>query len=265
MKRLAVLLATVPVLAACGASVSESAPDPPSSAAVLAPRAAAIPAPGVRAADGSASFIVRGNELLRFDPATREQTGAYGLGGAWKLEGISANGRWVGLTRPGTKIRVLDSETGTISEEIELSGDFVVETISVGGDFLFLQQNFVDGTYAVRGYDLVRNQMLPGSLGTKGETVKMQGRAGQVVASPDGKWLLTLYVDTRSSSAFVHALNLVDKIPVCIVLPPCEGDCDESDLGQWTLELRSDGRTLVATHPAQDRAVIDLSRGVVVS
>ena len=36
----------------------------------------------------------------------------------------------------------------------------------------------------------------------------MQGRAGQVVASPDGEWLLTLYVNTQSNTAFVHALNL---------------------------------------------------------
>ena len=42
-----------------------------------------------------------GHELLRFDPATRKQTRSYDLGGAWKLEGVSANGRWVGLTRAG--------------------------------------------------------------------------------------------------------------------------------------------------------------------
>lgn len=265
MKRLAALLTAVPILAACGANVDESAEDPTTSATVLVARAAAIPGPGVRSADGSASFVVRGHELIRFDPATREQTRAYDLAGAWKLEGVSANGRWVGLTRPGTTIRVLDTETGTMSDEIELSGDFVVETISVDGDFLFLQQNFTDGTYAVRGYDLARGQMLPGSLGTKGETLKMQGRAGQVVASPDGEWLLTLYVNTQSNTAFVHALNLVDRIPVCIVLPPCEGDCAESDLGRWTLKLRGDGRTLVATHPAQGRAVIDLPSGAVVA
>ena len=118
----------------------------------------------------------------------------------------------------------------------------------------------------MRGYDLARNQMLPGSLGTKGETLKMQGRPGQVVASPDGEWLLTVYVNTQSNSAFVHALNLVDRIPACIVLPPCEEQaCDESDLGQWTLKLRTDGRTLVATHPSQGRAVIDLSTGEVVA
>lgn len=265
MKRLAALLTAVPILAACGATVDESKQEPASSEAALVARAAAVPAQGVRSADGSASFVVRGHELLRFDLVTREQTRVYDLGGAWKLEGVSANGRWVGLTRPGTTIRVLDTETGTMSDEIELSGDFVVETISVDGDFLFLQQNFTDGTYAVRGYDLARGQMLPGSLGTKGETLKMQGRAGQVVASPDGEWLLTLYVNTQSNTAFVHALNLVDRIPVCIVLPPCEGDCTESDLGRWTLKLRPDGRTLVATHPAQGRAVIDLSTGAVLA
>ena len=258
MRRLAALLTITPVLAACGASVDESAPDPIAPSVVQ--RAATIPAPGVRAADGSASFLVRGDELLRFDPATREQTRAYDLGGAWHLEGISANGRWVGLTRPGTAIRILDAESGTITDELELSGDFVVETISVDGNFLFLQENYVDGTYAVRGYDLARNQMLPGSLGTKGETVKMQGESGQVVASPDGEWLLTLYVNTQSNTAFVHALNLFDKVPICIVLPPCD-DCAP---GGWKLALRADGRTLVATNAGR-RALIDLPSGKVVA
>lgn len=258
MKRLAALLTITPILAACGASV-ESEPDR-AGPSTSAQRAVSISAPGLRAADGSASFLVRGDELLRFDPATREQTGAYDLDGAWRLEGISANGRWVGLTRPGMVIRILDAETGTTTDELELSGDFAVETISIDGDFLFLQENYVDGTYAVRGYDLVRNQMLPGSLGTKGKTVKMQGRAGQVVASPDGEWLLTLYVNTKSNTAFVHALNLFDKVPICIFLPPCE-DCAEAELARWTLQLRPDGRTLLATHPSLGRAVIDLASG----
>jgi len=265
MKRLAALLATVPVLAACGASGDESAQDNSTyrATAVLV-RAATTSGPGIRAADGSASFLVSGRKLLRFDPATRKQTRSYDLGGAWKLEGVSANGRWVGLTRAGTEILVLDAKTGTVVDELELSGNFVVETISVDGDFLFLQQNFVDGSYAVRGYDLVRNKMVPGSLGRKGQTLKMQGRAGQVVASPDGEWLLTLYVNTESNTAFVHTLNLFDRVPVCVVLPPCE-KCDESDLGQWTLKLRADGQTLVATHPDLGRAIIDLSTRQVVA
>ena len=113
MKRLAALFAAVPVCR-CGASVDESAQDSTyratRSTAVVA-RAAAT-GPGIRAADGSARFIVSGRKLLRFDPVTRRQTRSYDLGGAWKLEGVSANGRWVGLTRAGTEILVLDAETG---------------------------------------------------------------------------------------------------------------------------------------------------------
>lgn len=261
MKRL-VLLSLVSVLAACGgtADPAERAADPVSASLV---RAAAAPAPGVRAADGSATFLVRGRELLRFDAATREQTGRYPLRGRWTLGGVSATGRWIGLTRAGTEVIVVDAATGKVAHELRLPGRFAVETISKDGDFLFLQQSFVDGSYAVRGYDLVRGQLLPGSLGTKGRTVRMQGRAGQVVASPDGEWLLTLYVDTKSHTAFVHALNLVDRTPICILLPPCE-DCADDDLTRWTLRLRPDGRTLLATHPDLGRAVVDLPSGKVV-
>jgi hypothetical protein len=259
MRRLALMLPVALLAAACGATVEDAAPPAPSSAGLVLARAAAAPSGGVRAADGSASFSVRGAELLRHDPATGRVTGTVELPGAWTLEAVSAQGRWVGLTRPGTEILVVDAEQGEIAHRLELDGSFAVETISVGGDFLFLQQDFPDGSYAVRGYNLARGRLLIGSLGRKGETVKMQGRAGQVVASPDGEWLLTLYVDTKAKTAFVHALNLFDKIPLCIVLPPC----DDCALGGWRLVLRSDGRRLVATNAGR-RALIDLRLGRVV-
>lgn len=259
MPRLALLL-TIVFAAACGSTANEAAPPEPTNDRASFVRAAVAPAGGVRAADGSASFVVRGDTLVRFDPATGRRTGTFELAGAWALGGVSAQGRWIGLTRADTEILVLDTATGAIAHELDLAGRFAVETISVDGSFLFLQENFSDGSYAVRGYDLARGQMLPGSLGTKGETVKMQGRAGQVVGSPDGEWLLTLYVDTQAETAFVHALNLFEKVPLCIVLPPC----DDCALGGWRLALRPDGRTLVATNAGR-RALIDLERGRVVA
>lgn len=262
MKRLAVLLAllAVPVLAACGAGADE--PSTPAAVAPILARASAAPvqAGAIRAADGSASFAVRGGILLRFDPATGRRTGAIDLGGAWTLGGVSATGRWVGLTRPGTKVLVVDAERGEVARELSLDGRFAVETISAEGDFLFLQQNFVDGSYAVRGYDLLSGRLLPGSLGRKGETVRMQGAAGQVVASPDGRWLLTVYVETTTNTAFVHALNLVDRVPLCIPLPPCE----RCDARRWTLTLARDANTLRARNGGRT-ALIDLSRGRVVA
>ncbi len=271
MKRLAVLLvlALVSLLAACGGTADESAPKTPKTTALFLARSAGPTGPltgydavnlgrrfqlpgGIRAADGASYFAVRGDDLLRFDPLTGRRTRSYPLNGEWRLAGVSATGAWVALARPGTKILILDAKRGTITHRLSLRGHFTVETVSAGGDFLFLQQNFVDGSYAVRGYDLAAGQMLPGSLATKGETLLMQGRAAQTVASPDGRWLLTLYVNTKSNTAFVHALNLIDRIPLCIDMPPCK-KCSTEDLTRWALALGPDGRTLFAANPAAGR------------
>jgi hypothetical protein len=269
MRRIAVLLAAVSLLAACGASADEAAP-PPSAAELFLARAEAAAAPppelagAIRAADGSASFAVHEGRLLRFDPGTR-RTRTYDLPGDWALGGVSATGRWVGLTRPGTTVLVVDTERGEIAHELTLEGRFAVETISAEGDFLFLEQSFVDGGYAVRGYDLVAGRLLPGSLAAKGETVVMQGLAAQRVASPDGRWLLTLYVNTATNTAFVHALDLIERAPVCIALPPCER-CGRKGLAQWVLALAPDRRTLYAANPAAGRvAEIDLAASRVVA
>ena len=270
MKRcLAALLALTSVLAACGGTVEESAPTKQAPGAVFLARTAGAAGPatgydmaglgrrfelpgGIHAPDGRSYFAVRDGKLLRFSTLTGRVTRTYALPGAWKLAGVSATGGWVALTRPGTEILVLDTKRGEITHELELSGDFVVETISTAGDFLFLQQNFVDGSYAVRGYDLAANQMLPGSLGTKGALIQMQGLASQVVASPDGRWLLTMYVNTKSNTAFVHALNLIERVAICINMPPCK-DCSREAVSNWGLGLAPDGRTLFAANPRLGR------------
>jgi hypothetical protein len=158
----------------------------------------------------------------------------------------------VALVQGETTIRIVDAATRAVTDEIELAGDFLVETVADDGRFLFLQQTFADGRYAVRGYDLEEDQMLPGSLATKGATVFMQGVAAGTVASPDGRWLLTLYVDTKRNAAFVHALNLLDRFPLCIDMPPCD-ECTIAELRRWALALAPDGRTLYAANPVLGR------------
>ena len=270
MKRLAALLALVPLAVACGSTVKEATPTAatPSADVFLASTAGAsgpvtaydgidlghrfeLPR-GQRAADGSAHFARVGSELRRYDPLTGRQIKAYALDGKWSLAAVSATARWVVLTRGTTEVQVLDAETGHAAHRLKLRGVFLVETISSEGDFLFLQQNFVDGRYAVRGYDLAAGTLLQGSLATKGQTVLMQGLAAGTVASPDGRWLLTLYVDTKKNSAFVHALNIVDRFPLCIDMPPCP-KCTVAQLRRWALALAPDGRTLFAANPAIGR------------
>jgi len=270
MKRLATLLCLVPLAAACGGTVEQATPAAPTpSGAVFLASTAGASGPvtaydgvnlgrrfelprGVRAADGSAHFALLGTELRRYDPLTGRQTKSYKLDGRWSLAAVSASARWAVLSRGRTEVKVLETETGKTAHELTLPGVFLVETISSEGDFLFLQQNFVDGRYAVRGYDLARGTLLQGSLATKGETVLMEGIAEGTVASPDGRWLLTLYVDTKRNAAFVHALNIVDRIPVCIDMPPCP-KCTVAQLRRWALALAPDGRTLFAANPSIGR------------
>ncbi|MEO5576895.1 MAG: hypothetical protein ABIR67_14780 [Gaiellaceae bacterium] len=269
MTRLAALLAFTLVLAACGTTVEETAPKPNRPIPVFLARTAGPAGPaigydvtglgrrfelpgGIHAADGRSYYAVRDGKLRRFSTLTGRVTRTHPLRGAWELSGVSSNGDWVALQRPGTRILVLDARSGRVAHELELRGNFRVETVSAAGDFLFLQQNFVDGSYAVRGYDLAAGQMLPGSLGTKGETIQMQGLASQVVASPDGRWLLTLYVNTQTNTAFVHALNLIERIAICIFMPPCK-KCSRDDLSRWAMALAPDGRTLFAANPALGR------------
>lgn len=252
MLRLAALLAFTTVLAACGSSVEETA-ERPSVRAFAAPAASVTPSARLQAADGRSSFAIVDGELRRFSRAGK-LTRTYPLAGAWQLTGISATGAWVAVQRAKTEVLVLDTERGTIAHRLRLRGNFRVEAVSAAGDFLFLQQDFVDGSYAVRGYDLAAGQLLPGSLGRKNETVRMQGDAGQVVASPDGRWLLTVYVETTTNTAFVHALNLIERTAICLPLPPCE-QCGAED---WTLALAKDGRTLRASNPSGRRTVVRL-------
>ena len=263
MKRLAALLAFSSVLAACGSTVEATAPErvvraaPLAAALIEAPRAYELPG-GIHAADGRTYYAVEAGKLLRFNTQSGRVTRTYPLRGDWKLSGVSSSGDWVALQQPGTRILVIDARRGRTVRELTLRGNFRVETVSTAGDFLFLEQSFVDGSYAVRGYDLAAGQLLRGSLGRKGEVIQMQGLAGQVVASPDGRWLLTLYVNTQTNTAFVHALNLIERIAICINMPPCT-DCAPEALKRWSLALASDGQTLFAANPALGRvATINL-------
>ena len=270
MRRLLPLLVLVSLAAACGGTVDDATDEgsPTPGVPFLALQSGAtgpvtaydsrtlgrrfqLPA-GVTSADKEAHFVLRGRELRRYDPVTGVRLKTFQVPHGWRLAAVSATARWVALVRGKTQVLVLDGATGQVTDNLRLHGDFLVETIADDGAFLFLQQTFVDGRYAVRGYDLAAGQLLPGSLATKGETVLMQGVAGGTVASPDGRWLLTLYVDTKRDAAFVHALNLFERFPLCIDMPPCDG-CTIAELRRWSLTLAPDGRTLYAANPAIGR------------
>jgi hypothetical protein len=225
--------------------------------------------PGMPAADGSHYYAAAPQQnstiLEVFEPKTSHLERRFTLTGRWSLSGVSPTGRWLALTRlPSeseqqawtqakrweTEIQIIDATNGEVAHSMQLDGNFEVETISAAGDALFLIEHLpaINPTqYLIRLYDLSAERLQPDPLRAKTADDKlMTGLAWGGVASPDGRWLLTLYLNTSRKMAFIHALNLVDKFPVCIDLPSGEGDFEQ--LEYYSLTLDPNGRTVYAAN-----------------
>ena len=172
--------------------------------------------------------------------------------GAWTLGGVSATGRFVALAAPGTarsRILVLDTSSGS-RQQFTLRGRYDAEAVSPDGGAVYLIRWHGTSAYSVHYYDLARSRLQPATLSMKGQYVApvMTGSPAGSVATRDGRWLLTLYLNTREGRAFVHALNLVDRNAVCIVLPG-EGS-GLAALRSYALAARPDGKIAYAANPA---------------
>jgi len=129
---------------------------------------------------------------------------------------------------------------------MQLRGAFEVETVSRDGKRLFFIQHLADKRYNVRQYDLSHERLVARPLRAAGVRI-MAGYAWSGVASPDGRWLLTLYLSIQRKSAFVHSLNLRRSHPACVNLPSGRGSFAE--LKNYSLALSPDSRVLFAANP----------------
>ena len=207
--------------------------------------------------------------LQAFDPQTglSEKFFALALDGRWTLSSVSPSGRWIALTRIAsdhekailkkegwwqTDIQIVDADKGQVVHSAKLDGNFEIEAISASGDSLFLIQHLPATNpkrYLVRLYDLIAEELQSDALRDKTATDEfMTGLAWGGLASVDGQWLLTLYLNTQRNVAFIHALNLESKFPLCIDLPSGEGDF--SQLRHYSLALSADGQRVYAANAA---------------
>jgi hypothetical protein len=212
----------------------------------------ALPA-GRSSADGRwhvTTQIQRGQTLfLHHSVASGATVGGFSVPGRWALVGVSPDARWHALTRRAagsTTIAIADASRTRIVHRVSLRGRFEVDTISRDGRRLFLVEHLDDRRYRVRLLDLRTGRLHVRPLKGAGEPSVMAGLAWSGVASPDGKWLLTLYLNTGRNLAFVHALDLRRNRPTCIFLP---GKGFEQ-LKRYALTLSPDGRRLFAANPA---------------
>jgi hypothetical protein len=140
---------------------------------------------------------------------------------------------------------IVDLRTG-VQREVTLRGRFRPEAVSNDGRRVFLIE-YLRGGYRVRLYDLSHRRLVPGELRPRNEDEPMTGVPVRAIGSPDGHWLLTLYVKPKQNEAFVHALDLRRAVAYCVDLP---GDAPWGELQAYALAPDLDGRTLHVANAA---------------
>jgi hypothetical protein len=198
------------------------------------------------------------------------------INGDWTLHGVSATGAWLGLRRVPTESELAAWKTGddvqtelaimdTVSgqtQEILLDGNFDIDGLSRYGESLYLLEHLPSADsphYAIRLYDLAADLLHEAPLRDKRDPdEEMFGYAWGGTATPDGQWLLTLYMNTHEGYAFIHSLNLANRYPVCIDLP--SADSDFAKLKGYSLTVAPDGVRVYAANPVIGKlGLVDLS------
>jgi hypothetical protein len=219
--------------------------------------------PGVATADGRRFFASVEGTVRTYDPSSGALLATRTVGRGWRVGGVSPSGRWLALQRQdgrATRVRVLDTQGWRPVDTARLTGRFDVDAVSADGRALFLIQHLTSENYLVWLYDLRSGRLSqPGDSQPKARPQLMTGYAWGGVASRDGRWLLTLYLNTQRNVAFVHALDVRNRRPLCIDLPSAGGRLDA--LEHYSLALAPNERTLLAPNPALGVvAEVDLDR-----
>jgi hypothetical protein len=180
-----------------------------------------------------------GSVLTWFDAGTGVRV-ADALGPGGQLVGTSAEGKFAVLARTHKRQTTFAIVAPGSLRSVTLPGsNWGFDALS--GDRLFLLQYLRNG-YQVRLYDLARNRLDPQPLKDAEESALIRGSAWQRLASPDGRYLFTLYIG-GSGGAMIHELDLHTVTARCIDLPD---DGDFNSATAYGLALSPDGRTLWA-------------------
>ncbi len=202
------------------------------------------------------------------------------LDGAWSLPmitpdsalgGLSPDGRWLALAADlpqtdgqKTRFMILDTSFKAAPKRIELAGLFHFDGLSNGAAALFLTESLSSdphGKYQVRRYDVAQGVLDPNVVVAKGESEVMNGVRQTAVASRNGAWLYSLYMNPENGP-FIHALNMYVPVAFCLDLPRA-AKADLARQARWSLALSGDGRTLYAVNGSIGQVVeIDVAGDV---
>jgi hypothetical protein len=197
--------------------------------------------------------------------------------GSWAIPVVSTRGQTGGLSHDGrtlvladagpqttplrtqTRFTVVDTKTLATVDVVTLRGDFSYDALSPDARTLYLVEHVSSQDltrYQVRAYDLPLGRLLPQAIADKRQAGwVMAGYPAGRVAGADGRWVYTLY--RRSGGyPFVHALDSVGRVAVCIGLPwPLTQSQDA--LASGTMTLSDGGRRLVVRARTGRQFVVD--------
>jgi DNA-binding beta-propeller fold protein YncE len=203
-----------------------------------------------------------GGELSWYDLRTGTKTATVQTPWPMQLAGVSQDGaRAVGLRSvPGVgRTVIIVSRVG--GRQLPLpAGRWSFDALR--GRNLFLIHSLATGGYQVVVEDVSTDSPTTRVIKDPDESATISGTAWSHLASPDGRYLFTIYLG-GDGGAMVHELDLVHASARCIDLPGT-GSFDKAL--SWTLALSPNGRTLWAASAGYGRVVgIDVGTRTVVS
>ena len=193
-----------------------------------------------------------GNLVTWFDPTTgaRVTSAVAARRGRYVLVGASLDGKRAVLARTQAQSATFSiiTQDGRQQEAVLRGKGWSFDALS--GDRLFLIHARQSG-YEVRLYDLAAGRLDPEPLKDPGESALIRGIAWQRLPTPDGRYLLTLYLGS-DGSAMVHELDVRSGTARCIDLP---GVGNFAAATSYALTLSKDARTLWAMSSGYGRVV----------
>lgn len=226
---------------------------------------------GVISRDRSSLYVadaVNGASQTRvraYDVASGREVRSFTVFGAYRTlssndgpAGLSADGRWLVLTREQVKVNdqwmsgfaVVNAVTGAVAGRFDLRSASTYGFLAVAPDASSLFVNeFGDGAVHLRVWDFALATFLPDTaIGTPWDG-RHDGYATTPVASADGRRVLWLDAGTKSGPA-MRALDLVTKRVISTGLPESQRSDDFEKYLLWSLAISADGLTLYAANPA---------------
>lgn len=192
-----------------------------------------------------------GNTLAWYDTTTGEKTDTVTLEHATRFAGVSQDGkRAVGIQLTDGGSTTISVASTTEQRDLRIDGrDWDFDALR--GDNLFLIKNLSGGGYQIRLLHLDTGKLDEKPLKDPHESGTIWGQPYSRLASPDGRYLLTLYIGQNGGS-MIHALDLDTAKARCLDLP---GTGNYLAATSYAMVLSANGRTIWAVSPGYGRLV----------